>query len=331
MIYKFLTILSLLVCYNIFATDINHEDETVTEVRVPQTIDPIDERTEELLGIQTIIIFNLIIDDKEKINCKLAFDLFKQANNLDENSPSTNCVKETIENTFVSDNTAFQNYLLQASVSDIRETGMQSHCTKVMFELALMYKDGSGIDENLKKAIHLLTLASNLHHKEASYELGTTYHRLYIQDRSTKYLKKSATHIIESAQNGNLDAKQSIAPFFLYSSHFCRKMGSELRNAAIMQFYDFVRHNYASSLIQCRQLSKMKRLKKFPIIALVYYQKEVHKNNPEAQYELGMMYRKGYAVYRDVTTGNSFLQLASDQGYKKATSKLQPWWSRWFR
>ena len=57
--------------------------------------------------------------------------------------------------------------------------------------------------------------------------------------------------------------------------------------------------------------------------AFEYYLKAARQGDAEAQYNLGVCYRKGYGVEKDLTEAVKWLRKAADQGFAEAQDMLR--------
>lgn len=93
-----------------------------------------------------------------------------------------------------------------ASVENLTAQATQGD-TDAQYQLGLMYRSGSGVEENVYQAIHWLTRAANSDNVQAQYALAMIYHENATQSQDDK---KALSWFKRAAQNGHADAQYTL-------------------------------------------------------------------------------------------------------------------------
>ena len=98
----------------------------------------------------------------------------------------------------------------------------------------MIYYDGKYVKQDINKAIHYYTLASNQNYSEAQYQLGLIYY--------PNNLKKSINYIMLASMNGNIMAN--------FSHGFLLHEGKNLKRISLEQFIIIKKHQHSTINMQ---------------------------------------------------------------------------------
>ena len=80
---------------------------------------------------------------------------------------------------------------------------------KGLMELAMLFREGRFVDQNIEKFERYLKLAANNGHSDAQFKLGEFYHKG--QESTSSNLKEAAKYYSRAAYHGNAEAKAALA------------------------------------------------------------------------------------------------------------------------
>ena len=158
---------------------------------------------------------------------------------------------------------------------------------KGMYQLALCYLNGEGVDKNEKKAFQLLTMASDLGDEDAQFQLAECYY----QGKGTRMdLERAMDLYLKTAKHGNKES-QFMVGFYLMRDH----------------------GGIFSPLISRRDTVK----------AFEWFYKSAEQGYHPAQRRLGAFYESGTdPCVRNLEKAESWYLKAAEQGNEKALFAL---------
>lgn len=195
-------------------------------------------------------------------------------------------------------------------------------------ELALMYKRGDRVEQDGRRAYHLLKKAADLGHAPAYYELDKLYRaKRFYEGLSFEASKEQADQWLRTAaEMGYAKAQNSLAYFMLNIDKDYEGARTWYRRAAKQG--DAYAQKRLGNLLGRDQLdffSGKMIWKADPKEAFTWYRLAAEQNEPSAQLEIASMYARGEGVVRNRELAIKWYRRAAANGSLAARDVLTRW------
>ena len=169
-----------------------------------------------------------------------------------------------------------------------------------LYRTGAKYYYGRGVAVDEVTACKYYLKAAEAGHAEAQYSLGFCYERGY---GVSKNLQKAREWYTKAATQGHKEARQA-----LQTLPVAQTPTSTLTPAQIEELYQMGREHYYA-----RDFNS----------AVYYFTQAAEAGHVEAQHSLGLCYKYGYGVKKDLQKAREWLQKAATQGHRGAREVLR--------
>jgi len=190
------------------------------------------------------------------------------------------------------------------------------------YELALLYKNGTGTTKNVKKARQLLSKAVSNGYIKARVVLREL---LVGENKNQKFKAVNGQYNFSAdsaftvaAKNGNLDAQYKLGLMYIEGEVSQRDPaeGLDWLRRAAEQDHLIAQLKLADLLYKGIQLDRDYAE------SARWYHKAAKQGDPTAQYILANMYKKGVGIGKNIREAHKWYRAAAKQGHAKAKDKI---------